>query len=94
MACQFADWVSFLIKFLFIFCHNIIRRRPIRVKVKGVSVQNPARFTNLLQGEVKERAVICLELKKAVRRQEMAVTFEKFQGGQASSGMSVFGPWV
>ncbi len=91
---QFTDRISQLIKFFFIFCHNIIRCRPVSVEIIGYKVFSPSTFCCGFQGEIKKRAVIRFKLNTAIGNQDLVITCQKLWGCETSPGMSVFWPWV
>ena len=77
VADQTADGISFFVKFLLIFRHDIIWSRTVRVEIKAAFVEDPSGIPDLLQGKIKEGTVIRLKLDKAILCQKAVIPFEK-----------------
>lgn len=65
------------------------------VEIKGAGGKGPDRGSlNLLQGEVEEGPVVGLEFHLPVGGEDLIVTSQIFQGGEAASGMACLGPGI
>lgn len=62
--------------------------------IKAAFIEDPSGFLDLLQREIEQRTVICLELDHAIRCQETVVPLQKLAGGQTALGMAVLWPWI
>ena len=65
------------------------------VEIKGAGGKGPDRGSlNLLQGEVEEGPVVGLEFHLPVGGEDLIVTSQIFQGGEAASGVACLGPGI
>src|SRR5699024_7745339 len=83
-------------KLLFVFRHDVpLVQKRVMVKIKGAGGKGPDRGSlNLLQGEVEEGPVVGLEFHLPVGGEDLIVTSQIFQGGEAASGVAGLGPGI